>query len=233
MNWKFGTIISVMLLMLISGATACHYHCGPTTSEQFELTVAPDIIAYPGQVLTFTVTGAGAEETWAFASHDYNAFNPPMASGPAPFVFTAPLQLCGNGHASYFTVTGTGTVAVSNTLSCVKKVCYKIKVVGNCPECPKIPSYCYGESAKAFTTSPLVVTLPAWMTTMGAVCSWTFDDPAHTVVTGNPATYGGWDTLTVGTHSVKLTIKIGNVIVFECTISFTVKPQPTGVVSWS
>jgi len=222
MNWKLGAFISFMLVMLASSATACHYFCGP--NEMYDISTPADINAYPGQTLHFTVTGMTTGESWYWTAHNENGWLPFIDQGATPFDFEVPLTPCGT--TKYYTVVGTGTVG-SGDLACIDKICYKIKVKGDCPTCPTIPGYCYGESE--FTESPLKVTLPAWMA--GATCTWTFDN--GDIVTGNPATYTGWDTLTVGTHTVKLTIKIGNLIVFECTITFTVRPVPTGTPGWS
>ncbi len=219
MNWKIPAFISILFLMLATSASACHYWCGSNTGLD-PATTAPDIIAYPGQTLTFT--GDDSLSTYAFAVHDENGWSPFLASGTSPFTWTVPLQPCSQTH--YYTVTWTATRTTEN-LNCIKAGCIKIKVHGDCPDCPRIPDYCYGHSE--FTSSPLTVTLPAWMS--GATCIWVID--GTTTVTGNPPSWNGWDTLAVGQHTIKLTIKIGNVVVFECTITFYVRPVPVGGVT--
>jgi len=219
MNWKIPAFISILFMMLATSASACHYWCGPDNGLD-PASTAPDIVAYPGQTLTFT--GQDSLSTYAFAAHNENGWTPILASGGSPFTWTVPMQPC--GQTKYYTVTWTAT-RTSEDLACILKGCIKIKVVGPCPDCPRIPNYCEGQT---LDPNPLVVTLPAWMS--GAVCEWNID--GTTTVIGNPAPWNGWNTLAPGPHFIKLTIKIGGVTVFECTMTFNVRPKPTGGVTW-
>ena len=224
MNWKIPAFISILFLMLATSASACHYWCGPNTGLDPAIT-PPDVSAYPGQTLTFT--GDDPLATYAFVVHDemgWNHMNPtPM--GGSPFTWTVPMWPCSQTH--YYTVTWTATRAFGD-LKCIKEGCIKIKVHGDCPDCPRIPDYCEGHSG--FTSSPLSVTLPYWMTVLGAECYW-YIDGATTPEVGNPPLWNGWDTLAVGEHTIVLEIKIGNVVVFRCTITFNVRPYPVGGIS--
>lgn len=223
MKWRLGAFVGVLLLMLTVSASACHYWCGPR--EGLPITTTPDINAVPGQTLTFT--GGDSNSVYTFAAHDENGWLPITTINGPPFEWTVPImanQPC--GQVRYYTVTWTAT-RTTEGLSCITKGCIKIKVVYTCPDCPQIPDYCEGET---LDPNPLQVTLPAWMS--GAVCEWNIDG-AVPPVTGNPASWNAWSTLAPGPHSVTLTIKVGGVTVFTCTMNFNVRPKPSAGVTWS
>lgn len=204
-------LISIALMLTITGAMACHYWCFGTG---YTVPGTPDITAKVNQVLTFTGSDAAATYVWTFRDE-----NGAILQGPTPgssFAITIPAAC-----PRYYTVEWTATVPHGNSLSCVTKGCIKIAVPCEQVTCPQFPDYCTGVTPVPY---PVTVTAPT-----GYTLAWTID--GGDAGTGNAPT--GWDTLAVGTHTIVMQLKLGSAVVQTCTDTVVVFSTPTGGYSWT